>query len=90
MKLFYVVWLACTVIGSSGVDKHDHGLMLISEGVPTQEISIAPSSKSIERRISSFTTKAEAIDFAEHTKYKVDCTTTPAEVYETVKIETVK
>lgn len=90
-KLFIVVWYACAVSGSGTIGTVDMGrrsefLVRVSEN----QLALNKSTVHVDERMSAFGTKDEAIDFAEHTKYNTDCSTTPARVYELVEIKEVK
>lgn len=95
MKLWVVVWYVCSVAGTGTIarvhNNEDGGWSRVTfiGGEPLKS-KLEPAEITIGKNVTLFGSKEAAIDFAEHTKFKTDCSTSPAEVYEMVNIATSK
>lgn len=89
MKIWIVIWWLCSISSSEIENSFDTKTLIIRIG-EQKDFKMEASDRQVQQRISVFTDKEKAVEFAKKTKYRSDCSTGPAIVYELVKSEEYK
>lgn len=89
MKIWVVVWWLCSISNNVSTVKVCNNCTYFGDisNSDSNPVKMGPSLKTVEKKVSTFDTKEDALDFAKHSEYRSDCSTSTPIVYELVEVK---
>lgn len=87
MKLFFVIWTACTVANVSRLtNQPSYGILTFTLGSESKS-DVKPAEVTCAPNIVAFNDLDAAVSFADHRKYQTDITSGTAKVYRLAEVK---